>query len=307
MYYIHTLTSITHQDSFNKDNLWDFLQPLESESALIIPDYKEYIPPAALRRLSPILRMAIAVAKSCQANHETQIDAISVGTALGCLTDTEKFLVTFHSAQSDTLSPTAFIQSTHNTIGGQISLELKNHSYNMTHTQNSLSFEVALMDGMLCADDGKRSVLIGAADEAISFLDLLKPSIIRDPRPLTSGTSFFIMSSEKGDSKIGVVDCNVLPESVNWVREMDDFLARNGVSRNQLDTVFVSQPEDVQEFDHAICFVEYSGVYLSASAFGLHMAHDRLMHSDEQVALIVNRLCDNQLGLILLRKDETQA
>jgi hypothetical protein len=304
MYYIHTIASITHQDSFQQANVWDALTPLTPESTLITPDYKLFIPPAALRRLSPILRMAIAAAKSCQENSEDQIDAISIGTALGCLTDTEKFLVTFHSAQSDTLSPTAFIQSTHNTIGGQISLDLKNHSYNMTHTQNGLSFEVALMDAILCADDGKKAVLVGSADEAIGFLKQLQPDIIQDNRELTSGTTCCILSRERKASSIGIVDCLVRAETSDWQTDISDFLDRNEMKIADIDAVFVSQPEDVKYVDHAVCYIDYTGLYYSASAFAVHMAYDKLTHTDAKTALIINRVCGNQLGAILLQKDE---
>ena len=302
MYYIHTISSISHQDSFEQNNLWETLIPLNEESTLITPDYKLYIPPAALRRLSPILRMAIAAAKKCQENSEDQIDAISIGTALGCLTDTEKFLVTFHTAQGDTLSPTAFIQSTHNTIGGQISLELKNHAYNMTHTQNGLSFEVALLDAMLCADDGKKAVLVGAADEAIGFLEQLQSVVIQDDRKLTSGTTCCILSKEQKSSTVAITDCLVLHETNNWQADLDAFLQKNGHELNTIDSVYVSQQEDTAIVENAICFIDYSGLYYSASAFALHMAHDKLLHSRATSALIINRICGNQLGAILLEK-----
>ena len=190
MYFIQHIESITHQDSFQKENIWKNLAPLTAENALISPDYKNYIPVAALRRLSTILRMGITASKACQENVPNEFDAISVGTALGCLTDTEKFLVTMNTVSGDILSPTAFIQSTHNTISGQISLDLKNHAYNMTHTQNALSFEVALKDGLLCVDEGKNSVLVGAADEAIPFLERLRGSLIETDHAFTSGATF---------------------------------------------------------------------------------------------------------------------
>ena len=203
------LKSITHQDSFQQENIWDTLQILEQESVVVSPDYKQYIAPASLRRLSPVLRMATAAAKECQAEITEEIDAICVGTALGCLVDTEKFLVTIHTSTSETLSPTAFIQSTHNTIAGQISLELKNHSYNMTHTQNNLSFEVALIDAIMCCKEGKANVLLGAADEAIDFLKLLKQTVIQSDLQFTSGTTFMVIGKESTKSRIGIQDCTV--------------------------------------------------------------------------------------------------
>ena len=44
------------------------------------------------------------------------------------------------------LSPTAFIQSTHNTVGAQIALLLKCHHYNNTIVHRAFSFENALTE-----------------------------------------------------------------------------------------------------------------------------------------------------------------
>ena len=47
------------------------------------------------------------------------------------------------------LTPTSFIQSTHNTVGGQIALGLECKGYNFTYVHASISFESALLDAQL--------------------------------------------------------------------------------------------------------------------------------------------------------------
>ncbi len=304
MIYIQTIHSITHQDSFQQENVWNTLSPLSTDSVLVSPDYKQYIAPASLRRLSPVLRMALAAAKECQANTSQQIDAISVGTGLGCLTDTEKFLVTINTSTSDTLSPTAFIQSTHNTIAGQISLELKNHSYNMTHTQNSLSFEVALLDAMMCCREGKSAVLLGAADEAIDFLKLLQPSLIQSAI-LTSGTTFMIVGSALSADGTSILDCVVHFQAEKRAQLVANFLQKHGLSLTEIDQTFVSGEELANEFPASIDYMQYSGLYFSASAFAVHMGHDWLKKEQKTYALIINEQINGKLGLILLKRDET--
>ena len=304
MIYIQTIQSITHQDSFLKENVWNTLCALEQDSALISPDYKNYISPASLRRLSPVLRMALAAAKECQTSIHDEIDSISVGTALGCLVDTEKFLITFHTSTSDFLSPTAFIQSTHNTIAGQISLELKNHSYNMTHTQNNLSFEVALVDAILCCNEGKSHVLLGAADEAIDFLKLLHPVLIESNLPLTSGTTFMIVGGQKNGFCIGFQDCAVDFNSTNIARSVEDFLVKNEIRTSELDQILVSGQELEERFPGSINYLSYSGLYFSASAFAVHMGHDWLKKEGKKYVLIINEQIKGKLGLILLKRDE---
>ena len=69
---------------------------------------------------------------------------IIVGTAYGCLQDTEIFLTTMIEYNEEMFTPTAFIQSTHNTIGAQIGLMLQCHNYNNAFVHSGFSFESAL-------------------------------------------------------------------------------------------------------------------------------------------------------------------
>jgi len=305
MMYIQTIESITHQNSFQQENIWDTLIPLEVASTVVSPDYKNYISPASLRRLSPVLRMALTAAKECQAKIDEEIDAISVGTALGCLVDTEKFLVTFHTSTSDTLSPTAFIQSTHNTIAGQISLELKNHSYNMTHTQNSLSFELALLDALMCLKEGKSTLLLGAADEAIDFLNLLRPVLIKSDVQFTSGSTFMILSPKKTSQGIGIFDCSMYFNGEDRGYHVTNFLQKNGLKLADIDQVFGSGDDICHEYSNAIDYMQYTGLYFTAVAFAVHMGHDWLMKTKKRFVLIINEQEKGKLGLILLKRDET--
>jgi len=308
MYFIQHIESISHQDSFQKENIWDHLKPLTAENELISPDYKNYIPVAALRRLSTILRMGITVSKACQEKVSAEFDAISVGTALGCLTDTEKFLVTINTVSGDILSPTAFIQSTHNTISGQISLDLKNHAYNMTHTQNALSFEVALKDGLLCIDEGKNSVLVGAADEAIPFLERLRGSLIKTEKPFTSGATFMVLSGEKGNSIAGIKACEVYFSTENTEAQTEQFLAANNCSFSDIDLILEAGTAFKPKAKKHESFPDYSGFYQSASSFAVHMANDWLLkNAADQRILIVNNLESNKLGVTLICRNEVEA
>jgi hypothetical protein len=302
MYYIQAISSITHQASFQTENVYDVLSELEEHSELQSPNYASFIHPSALRRLSPVLRMGIAAAKDCQEKIKTDFDAISVGTALGCLSDTEKFLVTFNKSVGDVISPSAFIQSTHNTISGQISLELKNHAYNMTHTQNNLSFETALMDGMMCCDEGYSAVLVGAADEAIGFLENIRSKVIHSTKPFTSGATFFVIGTDK--TPVGIIDSVAMNSMKDRNEEIDNFLSVNGVLRSQLGHVFMSDNQCTEGFSHHLDFTKYVGLYYTASAFGVHLAHDWLKSRKNQYALVVNEICPGKLGMTLLSSHE---
>lgn len=297
---IASIVSIGHQDSFQKHNLWEVIQPLEANSETIAPDYKTYISPASLRRFSPVLRMALTSAQVCQNETEITFDSISVGTSLGCLKDTEKFLQTFITTTGDTLSPTSFIQSTHNTIAGAISMALGNHSYNMTHTQNSLSFETALIDGLLCVREGKKNVLVGAADEAIDFLDLLKPEVVQSDLPFTSGATFLAIQPERLTSGKRIVDCSVNFNNENTGESISKFLRKNNIDVSDVELVLFSGEIPGSIGVKQINYEQYTGLYYSSSAFAVHLAND-YKPSEGKSVLIVNHQIEGKLGLILIQ------
>lgn len=299
MYYIQTISSISNQNSFRNEDLYSSLREFDSENDVVAPDYKEFIPRNALRRLSPILRMGLTCAMECQKNTSEEFDSIVVGTALGCLKDTEKFLTNFITTTSDFLSPTAFIQSTHNTIGGQISLGLKNHSYNMTHTQNNLSFEVSLIDAILCINDGKKNVLVGAAEEKIPFMEHIQPDIVPNDFPLASGASFFVLTDDK--KEIGIKKVEALFNVKSIENEIKRFLNEENLSENDIDLVLTSNDVPL-DFKKTINYLDYSGLHYSASAFSTHIGHDYLKKENSKNVLIINNLCNDKLGLILLQK-----
>lgn len=304
MYYIHAIASISHQDSFRNQNILDGIVPLTKDSELVLPNYKEFIPGGALRRLSPILRMGLACSVECQNQVENEFDSIVVGTALGCLKDTEKFLVSFHTTKSEFLSPTPFIQSTHNTIGGQISLGLKNHAYNMTHTQNNLSFEVSLLDAMMCVNEGKKNVLVGSVDEKIDFLSGFKPKLIPSSHPLSSCASFFAISSDESADKIGINSVAVSFDCNNTDVDVLAFLEVNEILFDNIDLLLFNDNtlDIVESHPNGINYLDFTGVNFSSSAFATHIAHDYLLNNDSKNALIVNNMCEGNLGLTLVSK-----
>lgn len=296
------------------------MDAISVHSELLSPNYKDYIDGSLLRRMSKILRMSVACAKDClqQANIE-QPDSIVVGTGLGCLQDTEKFLNTFLTVEG-LLPPTSFIQSTHNTIAGQISLSIGNHGYNMTHTQNTLSFEHALIDTQLLLNEEDKNVLVGAADEHIPFLDEIKQELdVMLPVALASGASFFVASRERYETalaKVIAVEAIGLVENIGM--EVDSFLFAHHIPASSLDLVLFSGSEigvcgvvlshlTTQGVKEELIedYLSYSGIYPTTSAFALHLAVDRLnLNPAYKNILICNCLDKKNLGLILVQSVE---
>jgi hypothetical protein len=320
MYYISAASTISHQPTFQNEGFSNIIKELENGSALISPEYKHFIDPGLLRRMSKILRMSVACSKECISQAQiVQPNAIVVGTGLGCLQDTEKFLNTSLTVEG-LLPPTSFIQSTHNTMAGQVSLSLANHGYNMTHTQNTLSFEHALLDTMLLLEDGEEAILVGAADEYIDILTEITQELNFQPAgQFTSAASFFVLSSQPGSNDFACVkDCRPIAFSQNVIEETANFLTSNALKMTELDLVLFGTPQPERsenlvnmlvqqgvEEEKLVNYLAFSGIYPTASAFGMHYAAD-LMKGDSSVknVLVLNALRAENLGLTLIQTVE---
>ena len=93
-------------------------------------------------------------------------DAIITGTSLGCWENTETLLTQIELEGEVMLSPTNFMQSTHNTIGSNIAIRMHCHGYNVTYTQGADSLEWALRDAHRLLASGRcKTVLVGCHDE----------------------------------------------------------------------------------------------------------------------------------------------
>lgn len=316
MYYIRSASSVTCQPSFNNPGFSAGIKPLEKDQALLLPDFKTYINPALIRRMSEILRIGVACSKNAlDIAGVSEPEAIITGTGLGCLYDTEKFLNHAITIEEGLIPPTSFIQSTHNTIAGQISLLLGNRSYNMTHTQNTASFERSLEDALLWLDDGLNTVLVGAADEAIPQLNAIFAELGLGHLQLTTGASFFVLSKEQAGAKVAIKDVAVFAaDHQDVMMHVTNVCAQNGLAADEIHLVLHAGADQEQIgvfFPHASAtdYQQLSGVYATNVAFAMHLAVDLIEHdtirsrNGDQVknVLLVNRLNPANIGVILLQ------
>jgi 3-oxoacyl-[acyl-carrier-protein] synthase II len=210
----------------------------------IEPDYRGRVDPALIRRMSRIIKMGVATAGECL--HEAGVenpDAIITGTAYGCLADTILFLTRIIEGKEGMLTPTAFIQSTHNTVGGQIALMLKCHGYNNTFVHRGFSFESALLDAtMLLQEKEATHVLAGGIDEItdtshaiLSRFGLYKRS------PAGEGAAFFLLSSAPGAGAYAKLDGLTTfykpKDSEEIGRHIDSFLTRHSTRMKDVDLI----------------------------------------------------------------------
>jgi 3-oxoacyl-[acyl-carrier-protein] synthase II len=188
------------------------------------PDYLTYIGAKFIRRMSRIIKMGTAAAMECLREAGVQNPgAVVMGTAYGCLEDTGIFLKKMVEQKEEMLTPTAFIQSTHNTIGAQIALLLQCHHYNNTFVHRGFSFESALLDAMmLLEENAATTVLTGAADEItdashaiLSRFGLYKKEPICNTDLYSTrskgtiageGSAFFLLSSQPSEKDYAALD-----------------------------------------------------------------------------------------------------
>jgi 3-oxoacyl-[acyl-carrier-protein] synthase II len=201
MFYIRSTGSISPQKTFGQAPfLTDPIVYTGNRLTCIEPDYAAIIDGKLIRRMSRIIKMGVAAALECLKEAGIpQPDAIVTGTAYGCLQDTEVFLTRIVENKEEMLTPTAFIQSTHNTVSAQIALMLQCHNYNNTFVHRGFSFESALLDAMtLLLENPQAQVLVGGVDEITdtSHAILSRLGFYRHGAAAGEGAAFFLLAGQ---------------------------------------------------------------------------------------------------------------
>jgi 3-oxoacyl-(acyl-carrier-protein) synthase len=268
-FYINGIGAVTAQDTFDKQELFeDILIPEERMFSILKPAWKEYINPKLIRRMSKIIRMGVASGMVCikEAGIEKP-DAVITGTGLGCLQDTIKFLESIIANDEKLLNPAFFIQSTHNTISGQIALLLQCNEYNSTYAHRGFSFETALLDAMMLLQENEaKNVLVGGADEITSQsheilrrLGYLKSEVrsvknFMDDKSRGTiageGAAYFMISNEKIDQTYAQTSFPGFlykPQSGKRIQSfIEDYFKKNELSIEDIDLVLTGNNGDVE-------------------------------------------------------------
>lgn len=268
--YINSIASISPQKTFDNSVFLDEI--IDYNDTVILaqdPSYKQYIPPAAARRMAKGIKMGVVASKIAmdEAGIET-VDAIITGTGMGCMIDSEKFVSAIIDNNEQYLTPTSFIQSTHNTVAGQIALGMECKAYNFTYVHSAISFESALLDAHLqLQNDEARHILVGGVEElgehttkVHRLIDHIKPEPVSVAEVLESktqgavfseGANFFVVSNEKTEScyaeLLSVETFNSLSkEKVSAT--VQAFLEENNLNPEAIDAVVLGNNGDV-DFD----------------------------------------------------------
>src|SRR5579862_541729 len=251
--YIRSTGNISPQHSLDTDAFflsrevtnYNYFKSLE-------PDYDEFVDSKTIRRMSRIVKMGVAASMTCLRNAKIENPAaILTATAYGCLEDSSSFLRRMIEFDETLLSPTAFIQSTHNTVGAQIALVLKCHNYNNTIVHRAFSFENALTESRLLLEEGIGPVLVGAIDEItddshaiLSRFGLYRNSSVSSANIDGEGAAFFLLDKEPGKTALAVLKglhTFYMPESEDIIQgSILEFLKENNTTMEEVDLIMTS-------------------------------------------------------------------
>jgi len=303
--YINGIGIISPQKTFDND---EFLSEVITYDQNILscttPDFKKYISPVQLRRLSRMLRIGMTAAKICLQDANIQIpDGIITATGYGFLEETEKFLKEMLEREEKQLTPTYFMQGTYNSLAGLIGLSVKCTGYNNTYVSKGFAFENALHDSILHLKENKSSTfLVGSYDEAalVQYIAgkrenhykeqlIVNTDLFKDRTTGTimgEGSAFFSLSGSPATSTwCAIQDVRIIyrPESDEKLNDdLMSFLDANHVHPKDIDTYISGVSGDavrdlmLENLEHTIlketsrvCFKHLCGEYATAVAFGL--------------------------------------
>jgi len=264
--YIRASACISAQKTFNSDGfLDDIIEYTGTRLKAIEPDYKQFIDPKQIRRMSHVIKMGVAAAKQCLNDADvTMPGAIITGTAFGCMEDTVTFLTRIIEQQEELLPPTAFIQSTHNTVAAQIALMLKCHNYNNTFVHKGISFESALIDAIMLLNEKETdNILVGGTEEMVdtSFKVLTRLGLYRR-QPVSNlslftgefkgsiggeGVGFFLLSNKPStDNLAELTGLKTLYKPKSIEEAIIAFLQSNDLKIDDIDLIITGKNGDIK-------------------------------------------------------------
>ncbi|MFC2101012.1 beta-ketoacyl synthase chain length factor [Bacteroidota bacterium] len=232
------------------------------------PDYADLIHFGLLRRMGRAVRIGIGTGMPLL-KRNPNVDGIIIGSANGGLEDVIKFLNQILKYEEGNLTPTNFIQSTPNSVAGNLAIMSQNNKYNLTHVHKGLAFENALLDAKLLLEEGSaKSVLAGNIEEIsdynynIDFLaGLYKKEEVNSESLLHSntigtvcgeGSAMFILDSESSGSKVEIKDIDQIcfPSQSDISDKIKIFLKRNNLSVSDIDALMLGLNGDSRTDDY---------------------------------------------------------
>ncbi len=333
--YINGVGCVSAQKTFDTIFLEDF-ELNQNESVLPIkePVYKDFISPVAIRRMAKGVKNGIVASAIAMKDANVEnLDAIITGTGMGCIEDSDKFLKALIDNNEEFLTPTSFIQSTHNTVGSQIALGLQCKAYNFTYVNAAVSFESAILDAKMQIEENEAStILIGGIDEMSDYTARIfklagfikkesdAPYQILNSKTTgvvySEGASFFVVEDKKSTNTYAeIVDVEIINklDVAEVETKIQEFLKSNNLQITNIDAIllglngdvtFDSYYKNISEKTFAntpqLYYKHLSGEYNTASAFGLWVGSKIIKTQQIPAILKINVLEKQEYKTILL-------
>lgn len=246
------------------------------------PDYKEVIANANLRRrMNRMLKMGTYAAMKCLA--DTDVDMMLTATSLGSISDTEKMLDTIYSSGETLGNPTAFIQSTFNTLAGNIAQLKLTHIPNVTFVNRGETVANALGYAQVKLSCDADNILYVSSDEKTELSEtVLKKFNLSANGMYGEGSAAMILSSEKTGALAEIVFSKCGIDVMSALKEL-------GIPM-----------EDVEILDYK----RWCGEYATALAFGVALAARMLEFGmfEGKTHVAIEHRYGHEISVVVLRK-----
>ncbi len=335
--YILSASSISPQQHFEEEGFLNNINHTDNGKLYIVhPNYRDYINPVAIRRMSKLLKMGISTGMNAlkKAGIDSP-DAIITGTGRGSMVDMEQFLLDMIRLKEEALTPTAFIQSTYNSVNGWLALKTKCKGYNQTFVHRGGSFDLAMLDAQLLLSEAEeaQTVLVGCYDEITDDYVRVKDKVgyWKNPVPTNSvdlfehkdtegtiageGSAFFTLSNRPDNAICKLSAIQTLQDaSIDDIGSaISNMLSKHGLKHDDIDIVLCGNNGDTKQENTyvQVCnlfsdtttsavFKHLCGEYDTSSGFATWIASEIFNTQRIPEILIEKKGRSNKLSNILL-------
>ena len=303
-------------------------EPLSYDEPLVKaqnPVFRDYMAANEARRMGGLMKRALVT--TLKVLKETGIehpDAIITGTCLGSLDYTERILDAMLENGEEALSPTHFMQSTHNTVGSALAIYTKTHGYNTTYSHGSISFDLTVQDAWMQMQLGKISTaLVGGHDEMTEgyFSKLQQVNFVGVEGMVPCGEMAMSMLLNTDPSvdhlaELAGIRMSFRPSDEQLRQQLDSLLTQAGMTLDDVSLVMTGMngnPANDQLYKPMLetlfaekTTMDYKRVFgenYPASALGLYAAAHLLKQKDELKAiLLLNLTRTGDCSIMLVKK-----
>jgi 3-oxoacyl-[acyl-carrier-protein] synthase II len=311
-FYIQGIGNISPQRTYDNSEFLPGINTYhDNVLSCVTPEFKNYISPIQLRRMSRMFKIGLSAAKICAQDAKLEMpDGIITASGYGCIGDTGKFLLEIIENGEKQLTPTLFMQSTYNSISGGIAMAMKCNNYNTTYVHRGFAFETGLQDAMMQIEDQPtKRFLLGGFDETnsgqliissrtgyhrkdhINSLSLFKT---RGQGTLQGeGAAFFVIGSRHTENSYCLIkglqmiyapkDTSAVIAAIQQLLQKNNMaitdvdIVINGIGGDNTDDRLNNKVMDeIFQNTQQLVFKHLSGDYCTASSFGLWLGAQML-------------------------------